>query len=176
MGGFKYALYNLAVIPALLFCLTHIETRKESICAGLLGGVIAIIPGILFFVAVVSQYPDVMPEEIPMIYMLNKIGFTPILIIFQIMLIGTLVETGTGFIHSFNERLQSVYKAKGKEFPRRLRPVVATILLLFGLAISSFGLIQLIDKGYGAISWGVLLVFVVPLFTIGIYKIRASKK
>ena len=68
-----------------------------------------------------------------------------------------------------------VLEAKGKEFPRRLRPVVATILLLCGLGISSFGLIELIDKGYGTISWGVLLVFVVPLFTIGIYKMTKKK-
>ncbi|MCP4727733.1 MAG: hypothetical protein GY863_22020, partial [bacterium] len=33
MGGFKYALYNINVIPAVMFCLTHIETRKEAVTA-----------------------------------------------------------------------------------------------------------------------------------------------
>ncbi len=171
LGGFKYALYNLAVIPAVLFCLTHIETRKESIYAGILGGVIGIFPGVLFFITVISQYPEVLPEEIPMIFMLDKIGLTFLLIVFQVMLFGTLIETGTGFIHSFNERIQSVYHNRGKEFPRKLRPVIAAVLLLLGLGISSFGLINLIAKGYGSLSWGVLIVFVLPLFTIGIYRI-----
>jgi len=171
LGGFKYALYNLAVIPAVLFCLNHIESRKESIYAGLLGGVIGIFPGVLFFIAVTCQYPSVLPEEIPMINMLNKIGSAFLLVVFQIMLFGTLIETGTGFIHSFNERIQSVYHTRGKAFPRRLRPLIALVLLLLGFGISTFGLIDLIAKGYGSLSWGVLFVFVVPLFTIGIYKI-----
>ena len=47
LGGFKYALYNLGIIAAVLFCLNHIETRREAIFAGLLGGPIAIIPGLL---------------------------------------------------------------------------------------------------------------------------------
>jgi uncharacterized membrane protein YkvI len=36
VGGFKYALYNLGIIPAVLFCLKHIKTRKEAVTAGLL--------------------------------------------------------------------------------------------------------------------------------------------
>jgi len=173
-GGFKYALYNFCVIPAVMFCLIHIKTRKEAISAGFLGGVIGILPGLLFFIAVASQYPEVASEEVPinvpMVYLLKKIGLTPLLIIFQIVFFGTLIETGTGFIHAFNERIQSVYHARGKEFPRRLRPVVAAILLSIGLGISSFGLIALIDKGYGSLSWLVFVVFVIPLFTLGLYK------
>lgn len=169
-GGFKYALYNFCVIPAVFFCLNHIETRKEAVSAGLIGGVIGMFPGLLFFIAVASQYPGVLPEELPMIYMLKNIGYTSLLIIFQIVLFGTLIETGTGLIHAFNERIQSVCHARGKEFPRRLRPVVAAILLSIGLGISNFGLIALIAKGYGSLSWLVFVVFVIPLFTVGLYK------
>jgi len=171
LAGFKYALYNFNVMPAALFCLRHIETRKEAVCAGVFGGVIAIFPGFLFFIAVVSQYPAVLPEEVPMVYLLNHIGSTSLLIIFQIVLLGTLIETGTSLIHAVNERIQSAYHARGKEFPRRLRPVVAVIFILLGLGVASFGLINLIAKGYGSSSWGFLVIFVIPLFTIGIYKI-----
>ncbi|MBN2409396.1 MAG: hypothetical protein JXE07_06635, partial [Candidatus Aminicenantes bacterium] len=38
LGGFKYALYNLGVIPSVLFCLRHIEKRKEAVAAGFLAG------------------------------------------------------------------------------------------------------------------------------------------
>lgn len=174
LGGFKYALYNFCVIPAVMFCLIHIKTRKEAISAGLLGGVIGILPGLLFLIAVASQYPEVASEEapinVPIDYLLNNIGFIPLLIIFHVVFFGTLIETGTGFIHAFNERIQSVYHARGKEFPRRLRPVVAAILLSIGLGISSFRLIALIDKGYGSLSWLVFVVFIIPLFTKGLYK------
>ncbi|MBN1545649.1 MAG: hypothetical protein JW902_03215 [Syntrophaceae bacterium] len=175
LGGFKYALYNLGNIAAVFFCLNHIEKRKEAVSAGLIGGVIGIIPAILFYIAVVSQYPGVLPEEIPAVYVLQKAGIPALLIIFQIMLFGTLIETGTGFIHSVNQRIQSGLEAKGKKLAQWQRPVVAVSLLLIALGISTFGLINLIAKGYGAASWGFLAVFILPLVTIGLYKIIKSK-
>lgn len=171
LGGFKYALYNLGIIPAVLFCINHIETRKEALTAGLLGGVIGILPGLFFFVAVVSHYPDVLPEEVPAYTIFQRLEFPLLLILFQIVLFGTLIETGTGFIHAVNERIRSALEAKGRMFPIWIRPVVALILLLIGLGISTFGLISLIAKGYGSISWGFCVVYVIPLVTLGLYKI-----
>lgn len=176
LGGFKYALYNMAIIPAILFCLSHIETRKEALWAGFWGGIIGILPGLLFYIATISQYPGVLPEEVPAVFVLHKIGVPILLIVFQIVLFGTLIETGTGFIHAVNERIQSSLRARGKEMPRQLRPLVALVLLLCGLGTSTFGLIALIAKGYGALSWGVFVVVIVPLMTIGLFKIIKSKE
>ncbi|MFC2141043.1 hypothetical protein ACFLQP_01970 [Acidobacteriota bacterium] len=175
LGGFKYALYNLGIIPAILFCVSHIETRKEAVSAGLLGGLIGIMPGFLFYIAVVSYYPAVLPEEIPALFILQKIGSPLLLISFQVVLLGTLIETGTGFVHAVNQRLESALRAKGKELPQWQRPLVAVVLLLIGLGISTFGLIDLIAKGYGTISWGFFLVFVIPLISVGLYKIMSRK-
>lgn len=171
LGGFKYALYNLGIIPAVLFCLKHINTRKEAITAGLLGGPITIIPGLLFYIAVVGFYPSVLPEEIPVVFILGKLGIPALFIIFQIVLFGTLVETGTGFIHSVNERIQTTLKAKGKTLLQWQRPLIAVAVLLIAFGLSTFGLIDLIAKGYGSVSWGFFVVMVIPLVTIGIYKI-----
>lgn len=171
LAGFKYALYNLGVIPAILFCIRHIKTRKEAISAGLIGGIIGILPAFLFYISVVGFYPGVLPEEIPARYILQKIGSPLLLISFQVVLFGTLIETGTGFIHAVNERLQSTLKARGKALLQWQRPVVAVVLLLIGLGISTFGLISLIAKGYGTISWGFFFVYIIPILTIGLYKI-----
>lgn len=176
LGGFKYALYNMAIIPAVLFCLSHIETRKEAIWAGFMGGIIGILPGFLFYIATLSHYPAVLPQEVPAVFVLHKIGFPLLLIVFQIVLFGTLIETGTGFIHAVNERIQSSLRARRKEMPRQMRPLVALVLLGCGLGISTFGLIILIAKGYGALSWGVFMVFIIPLMTLGLYKIIKNKK
>jgi len=154
-----------------LFCLKHLKSRKEAISAGLLGGGRGIQHGFLFFIAVVGFYPSILPEEIPAIYVLQKIGMPVLLIIFQVVLFGTLIETGTGFIHSVNERIQSALRAKGKELSRWQRPLVAALLLLIAFGFSTFGLINLIAKGYGNASWGFLLAYIIPLLTIGIYKL-----
>jgi len=174
IGGFKYALYNLGIIPAVLFCLKHLKTRKEALTAGLLGGPIAIIPGLLFYFAVVGFYPAVLQEEIPVVFILVKAGVPFLLIVFQVILFGTLIETGTGFIHSVNERIQSELKSRNKELRRWQRPIIALIILLIAFLLSSFGIIDLIAKGYGAVSWGFFFVFIIPLLTWGIIKLKKA--
>lgn len=175
LGGFKYALYNMGVIPAVFFCLPHIETRKEAALAGLIGGLIGIFPGFLFYIAVLGHYPDILPEEVPAIYVLKRAGVPLLLILYQVVLFGTLIETGTGFIHAVNERIRSALRAKGKELPSWVRPFVAIILLGASLGLSTFGLINLIAKGYGSLSWGFFAVFFIPLMSLGVYKIFKAK-
>jgi uncharacterized membrane protein YkvI len=176
LGGFKYALYNIAVIPAVLFCIKGIETRKEAISAGLMGGLIGIFPGLLLYIAIVSFYPSVLPEEIPVVYILRQIGFPPLLVIFQIVLFGALITTGTGFIHAVNERIHATRLLKGKTFPNWQRPLIAIGLLCLGMSLSTVGLINLIAKGYGTISWGFFVVYVLPLATYGLVKIVREKR
>ena len=170
-GGFKYALYNIAVVPAVLFCTRDLQTRKEAVAAGLLAGVMGILPGFLILFALIAHYPSVVVEEVPVVFALQKLRLPFFLYIYQIVLFGALITTGIGFIHSINERMQSAFQAKNKEFPQWARPLVAIGLMLFGLVLSTFGLIDLIAKGYGSASYGVFFIFVLPALTLGIYKI-----
>ena len=171
LGGFKYALYNMGVIPSVLFCLVHIETRKEAILSGFLASLIGILPGFLFFLAVLGSYPAVVSEEAPAFFVLQKLHLPALLVAYLIMLFGTLIQTGTGFIHAFNQRLEAALKARGKKLLRWHRPAVALSLLLISVGVATFGLINLVAKGYGSISWGIFLFYFVPLLTIGFYKI-----
>ncbi len=174
LGGFKYALYNLGVIPSVLFCLRHIEKRKEAVTAGLMAGVIGILPAFLFYLAVAGHYPAVITQEVPAVFVLQKAGIPAFLIAFQVVLFGTLIQTGLGFIHAVNERVQSTLKERGREFGAWQRAGAALALLLASLGISSFGLIALVAKGYGSLSWGFFLFFALPLLTVGIYKIAKN--
>ena len=88
------------------------------------------------------------------------------------MLFGTLIETGTGMIHAVNERLASFYKDRSSEMPSALRPAVAIGLLLIGTALSSFGLTGLIARGYGTLTWLFILIYVIPVLTLGVWKLR----
>ena len=48
VSGFQYALYNLAVVPAILFSVRELATRREAIGAAVLASLITIIPALLF--------------------------------------------------------------------------------------------------------------------------------
>jgi uncharacterized membrane protein YkvI len=171
IGGFKYSLYNMCVFPAVLFCIRNIETRKEAISAGAIAALIGILPAFLFYIAILGHYPEILSEEIPAVFVIQKTGVPFLLVIFLVMLVGTLIETGTGFIHSVNERVQSAFQARGKVFPRWMRPVIAVLILLVSMGLSTFGIITLVAKGYGLMSWGIFFIYIVPLMTLGLYKI-----
>lgn len=171
LGGFKYAFYNLGIIPAVLFSVKHVETRKEAIGSGIMAGIIGIVPAVLLFVAMSGFYPEILTAAVPTVYILNALGSPLLQIVFQVTLFGTLIETGTGFIYAVTERITSVYVEKEKKMAGWIIPSVTIGLLALGVFIAQFGLIGLIAQGYGTITWGFLLFYVIPVVTIGIYKI-----
>lgn len=171
LGGFKYAFYNLGIIPAVLFSVKHVETRKEAIGSGIMAGIIGIVPAVLLFVAMSGFYPEILTAAVPTVYILNALGSPLLQIVFQVTLFGTLIETGTGFIYAVTERITSVYVEKEKKMAGWIIPSVTIGLLALGVFIAQFGLIGLIAQGYGTITWGFLVFYVIPVVTIGIYKI-----
>ena len=68
------------------------------------------------------------------------------------------------------------FKESGKELPPRMRPVIAVTLLVIGALLAQFGLIGLIARGYGTLTWIFLVVVLVPLLTWGVWQlIRADQ-
>jgi uncharacterized membrane protein YkvI len=171
LNGFKYAWYNLGCVPALLFSLTTIETRKEAIVSGVLAAVITVIPAVLLLLGLISQYPDITAATVPTNFLLNIIGSKPLQIAFQVTLFGTLIETGAGFINAVIGRIESVYQEKGETMPKSVTLATTSSLLIMGVIIAQFGLVGLIAKGYGTITWGFFLFYSLPIVTLGVYKI-----
>ena len=89
---------------------------------------------------------------------------------------GTLIETATAMIHAVNERIGETLLEKGVVMPSYMRPVIAVLLLGLTSFLARFGLIDLIAKGYGTIAWGFLLVFVIPVLTLGLRKILQTQE
>ncbi len=175
-GGFQYAAYNLAALPAILFVCRHFERRKEAVIAGLLAGPLAMIPAIFVFIAMLSQYPEILSEAIPANYLIGQFDWPVFQLLFQIILFGTFIETGTGMIHGFNERIAGVYKERGTSMPAYLRLVIGLVILVLAVFIADlFGLIQLISNGYGYITWAFWIVFLIPLLVIGSWKIYKNQ-
>lgn len=172
MGGFKYAFYNLGTFPAILFALNYIDSRKEAVISGIMTAVITILPGFFLYLVIIGFYPGILDVEVPVYTILGQIA-PWLLPIFMVVLFGTMIETGAGFIHAVNERINSwLVDRKGNGLTRVHRGALGGFMALIGLGVASFGLIGLIARGYGTISWGFFILHGVALFTIGIYKIR----
>jgi len=172
LGGIKYSAYNIGIMPAMIYVVRHFNTRKEALTSGVVAGALTMIPGLFIYVAMLSSYPAVLSESIPVNYLLGTLGLPAFMFVFQVILFGTFIETGVGLIHGFNERVAGVYKEKNKEMPRSLRAVIAVIILAIAIFIAdAIGIIDLIAKGYGALTWGYMFAFVIPVLTIGVYKV-----
>lgn len=171
LGGVRYAAYNLAIIPGLLFVVRHIGTRREAVSAGLLAGPIAIIPGLLFYLAMAGQYPEILDRAVPANALLELLGMRWFQLAFQLVLFGTLIETGAGMIHAVNERIAPVYARRTTSMPAGLRTGIGLGLLAGGAVIAQFGLIDLIARGYGTMTWIFLAIYVVPVLTVGVWKL-----
>lgn len=171
VGGLKYAAYNVAVIPAVLFTIRHAGSRTDAVTAGMLAGPIAMIPGLLFYLAMVPHYPAIVDRTVPTLYLLGLLDARWFLIVYQVMLFGTLIETGTGMIHAVNERVASAFAERNRSLPRWFRPAVAVALLLAATGLARFGLVALIARGYGTLTWAFLAVFVVPVLTWGVWRL-----
>jgi len=171
LSGLRYGSLNLSLVPAILFATAHIETRKDAVLAGLLTGPLFLIPAVLFFVAMLPHYPAIMERPVPVNYILELLDLRWLQIAFVVMLIGTFIETGSGMIHAVNERVAGAMKAVGKDLSDRNRAAVAICVLIVALLVSGFGMIELVAVGYGTLTWVYMLVFVLPLFTVGVWKV-----
>ncbi len=174
-AGLRYAGYNLAVIPAVLMTVRTHESRRQSLVSGALAGPIAIVPGLLFYLAMVGQYPAILDRPVPANHLLEVLGSRSFQVAFQVVLFGTLVETGAGLIHAVNERIAGVVRERHGELPRWVRPAVALAFLGMGTFIARFGLIDLIAAGYGTLTLAFIAVYVVPILTVGVWKLRTRR-
>lgn len=170
-GGILYAGYNLAVLPAVLFAVKGQTSRKEAVTSGLLAGAIAVIPAVLFFIAMMALYPAIGDEPVPAAALMAVLDVPGFGLLFQIVVFGTFVETGTALLHAVNERLDSNFTEAGKTLPRQARPLVAIAVIAAAiLAGTSFGIIDLIARGYGFLTLVFIGVLVLPLLTKGVWR------
>jgi uncharacterized membrane protein YkvI len=176
IAGVRYAAYNIAMIPVILFSIRHVETRREAVTAGMLAGPIGMIPALLFYLAIVAFYPGVLDRPVPVNFLLEQLGARWFQITYQIMLFGTLIESGIGMIHALNERIAVFLSEKGGRLPDAARPIIAIAFLSAAALLARVGLTALIARGYGTLTWAFLIVFVVPVLTVGIWKIRGREQ
>jgi uncharacterized membrane protein YkvI len=178
LGGLTYGGYNLIGAVAILPMLRHLTSAKDAVVAGALSGPLAIWPAFVFFFCMVAFYPQIGGETLPSDFLLRQLDLPIFHLMFQVMIFVALLESGVGIVHGLNERIAGVYKAhRNKELSTRARLVIGVAVLLVSVFIADrIGLVALIAQGYRALAVTLLIVFVAPLFTIGIWRLLAARR
>lgn len=163
--GFLYVGYNLAVYPASFFTYREIHTRRESILAGLISGLLMTIPWFLTYFAILGYYPDasVLAATVPWLEILKS--FHPALIVvFGIVVGWTLVETATGMIHAFISRIEMEIAERKKEPLKKIsKALISSVALIASLILAQVGIIDLVAKGYELMAYAMIIVFGLPM-------------
>ncbi|MDA7727099.1 hypothetical protein N8881_09965 [Pseudomonadales bacterium] len=174
-GGVLYAMYNLAIAPVLLFSTRAIQTRREAVIAGILTGVAVMIPAVLFHVSYAAGFPRVLEQPVPNYWMMSRYAAPLLLGIFLIALLGTLVETGAGLVQGLIERIEAVVTPDdGDALGHHAKAAIAFVTLVVGGLLGSLGIVALVAQGYSTLSVGFALVYIIPICTIGVFKVLKS--
>lgn len=176
-SGFKYALYNLAIAPMLLYTARSFESRKESLSSGVVAALVGIMPAIIFHLSFFAAYPAVLEQPIPVYWMMDTLGMASLLLVYSVMLFGTFIETGAGMLQGINERIDAfLMEQRGHGASRSVHAALAVAAILVSALLSLIGITTLIAKGYGTMAWAFFVVYVIPLLTIGVARIFGTNQ
>ncbi len=171
-AGITYASYNVVAAAVVLPVLRHLTSDRDAVVAGLLAGPLAIIPALLFFLCMMAFYPAIGAEVLPADFMLRRMGLPLLHGAFQVMIFAALLQSSVSSVHAINERIAGVLAERGRGFPPAHRLACTAVLLVVAIfAAQQFGLVALIAKGYRAMAWLLIATFMLPLLTIGVWRL-----
>ena len=173
VGGVTYASYNIIGAVVILPVVRHLTSDRDAVIAGLVAGPLAMLPALLFFVCMVAFYPGIANETLPSDFLLRQFNAPAFHLLFQFMIFCALLESGSGAVHAINERVARAWQsARGTVLAPRARLGIAAVLLVVCMLLADrFGLVALIAKGYRALAWIFLAVYVLPLMTLGVWRL-----
>jgi uncharacterized membrane protein YkvI len=175
--GVIYVGYNIQPITTAFFTCEKLHTRKETLLSGFLAGFIILIPWALTYLALMAYYPDesVLGAGVPWLIMMMDVN-TIVVVIFGLIAGWTLIATTVGVMNGLTDRIDKQLAEKNKPPMKGTTRVIITLAYLIGAVVMSrFGIIDLVNKGYTAMSYGMIISFAVPLLTVGVYKAFIKK-
>jgi uncharacterized membrane protein YkvI len=177
-GGLIYASYNIVGAVVILPVLRHFTRRSDALIAGLVAGPLSMLPAILFFVAMMAFYPAIGAETLPSDFLLRQMAVPGFSILFQVMILAALLESGAGSVHALNERISGALVARGRgPLGAGARAAIGAVILAGCMFVADrVGLTALIASGYRFLAWLFIAIFVGPLLTIGAYRLMAGHK
>lgn len=180
-SGLLYVGYNLVVFPTVLFVLHRQRTRRDTVRAGLLSGLLMTLPFVLTFLCVLAFYPspEVLDAPVPWLVMLEEAGGDALVGVFAVVMTWTLLETSVGLVHAIVERTDAALREApgggepaGEGLSRLQRGLAGAGALLVAVLLSKVGIIALVAEGYRLLAYAFIALFGLPLLTVGLKRIR----
>jgi uncharacterized membrane protein YkvI len=177
-GGMVYAGYNLIGAVVVLPVIRHLTSNRDAVIAGALSGPLATLPALLFFIAMIGFYPEITTATLPSDFLLQRLDVPLFHLVFQLMIFSALLESGASSVHAINERIaRTLHNSRGITLSNRARLLIALALLIGCMFVADrFGLVALIATGYRALAYVLIAVYVIPVLTLGVWRLTRKKQ
>jgi uncharacterized membrane protein YkvI len=127
----------------------------------------------MFYLAMVAAYPGILAAAVPADYLMQRLDMRWLSALFYIVVFGTFVETATALVHALNDRIALGFERRTRAMPQWLRPLIAVTAIVAAILLAvRFGIVDLIARGYGTLTWAFIVIFAVPLCTLGVARLR----
>ena len=137
--------------------------ERDAVVAGVLAGPLAMLPGLLFFVCMIAWYPSIGAEALPSDFMLRQLDMPVFHLLFQAMIFSRAARKRRG-LRARGERTHRghVAHAARRRAVERRRASRSPPCCWSARSSSPtrFGLVELIARGYRALAWLFLVVYV----------------
>lgn len=165
--GALYVGYNLAVFPTVLFSLHRQTTRRQTLVAAVVAGLLMTLPFALTHLCLLAFYPDpaVLAAPVPWLRMLAEVGAGWPIALFGIVMGWTLLETSVGMIHALVDRIGLSRLPGG---------LLGAGILIAAALLSRYGIIELVARGYRLMGYLFIALFALPLLTVGVARIARA--
>jgi uncharacterized membrane protein YkvI len=177
-GGTVYAGYNLIGAVVVLPVIRHLTSDRDAIIAGMIAGPLAMLPALLFFIAMIGFAPGIASATLPSDVLLRQLNIPLFHLLFQLMIFSTLLGSGASSVHAINERIaRALLVRRNIVLSNRARLMIALALLIGCMFVADrFGLVALIANGYRALAYVLIAVYVLPVLTLGVWRITHPKQ
>lgn len=175
-AGVNYAGYNVVGAVSILPVVRHMRSQKDAVLAGALCGPLAMLPAMAFLLCMLAFYPSIQTVTLPSDVMLSHLSLPLFRLAFQLMILFALLESGAACVNAVNQRIEGALTRRGRASGPGMRLATSALLLVAAMVIAGrFGLVTLIAEGYRALTALVLIVYIVPLLTLGTWMLLRKR-
>lgn len=184
-SALEYSVVNIAFFPLLLFIAKELKTRSETLVSALSVSIIGLLPLLVLHYILSSHISELLDSSgniaegiiVPMYWLLENLNSTWLIEIYVIVLFFLIVQTGVGMMQGLIERIDNYLLTKqNKKMTAKQHGLVSAVVIFLCLIMSAAGVVQLILTAYSILFVCFILVFFIPLLTMGVYQIYQGNK
>lgn len=155
-----------------------LQSRAASFKAALTGTLLNGTCLALVCFMLLGYYPDILSRDIPIpvLHIVGLLDHDVLRVCYTIAMFFAFIATAFAFVFSSVRRFENSKiweKAGKKDTPmRKKHMIIAALTLLYAFAVSQFGLVTIVAKGYAYMGFFGIFITMIPLLLFGYKKIK----